>query len=56
VDAFSVDIAMNGLYEVGVGVASLPHGEGDEAALPADAGKRELARFLVTYPIWSAVG
>jgi hypothetical protein len=50
--ALAVNIAMDGLNEVGVGVASLPNGEGNEAALPADAGERELAAFLVANPIY----
>jgi hypothetical protein len=55
VDTVSVDIAMKSLYKVGVRVTSLPHSEGNEAPLPADPRKCELAAFLVTNPIWSMI-
>jgi hypothetical protein len=50
--ALAVDVAMDSLDEVGVGVASLPDGEGNEAALPADAWEREFAAGLVANPIY----
>lgn len=50
--ALPVDVAMDGLNEVGVGVASLPNWEGNEAALPADAGECEFAAFFVANPVY----
>jgi hypothetical protein len=51
VDTLSVGVAMYSFDEVGVGVARVPDGEGNETALPANAGERELAVLLVSDPI-----
>jgi hypothetical protein len=50
-DPVAVCISMHDFDKVGVRLASLPNGEGDKAAFPADAGKGEAAAFFVVNPI-----